>query len=226
MRAPGGPRRARRGARRSRRARDGRRPRARGRLPRRRRERRAGPPGAARTGACAVHEGRPGHRRSQRATDGSHPAVHIGTGAPRGGDRSREHDLPVAVHEAPFDHGFGRARAHDGGVGTTAEEQFQRLDDERLAGAGLARERRQPGPITRSRSAMTPRSRTRSSTSTSLSAIGQAETVPQSRVEIATRRSSSAVPARRGPAQHASPVPGGRPWRRRSQPRRHGRRER
>ncbi len=74
--------------------------------------------------------------------DWSHPAVHIGTRAPRGGDRPREHDLPVAVHEAPFDHGFGRARAHDGRVGPAAEEQLERLYDERLAGTGLAREGR------------------------------------------------------------------------------------
>ena len=73
-------------------------------------------------------------------------------------------------------------RARCAGVGPAAEQQLERLDDERLAGAGLAGERGHARRRGRGRGrAMTPRSRTRSSAEHAASAIGQRRTSPGAR---------------------------------------------
>ena len=71
-----------------------------------------------------------------------HAAVHIGARAPGGGNRPREDDFGSLGHETTFDYRLRGARAHDGGVRPAAEQQLEGLDDKRLAGAGLAGERR------------------------------------------------------------------------------------
>ena len=94
------------------------------------------------------------------------------------------------IDEAALDHRLGGAGSHHGGVGPAAEEQLEGLDDEGLAGAGLAGERRHAGADhevevrddTEVPHSQLDKHRLRS-------AVGQAETVPQRRVEVALRRS-------------------------------------
>ena len=52
------------------------------------------------------------------------------------------------VDEAAVDACLGGAGAHDRGVGPPADQQLDRLDQHRLAGAGLTGERGEPGPST------------------------------------------------------------------------------
>ena len=73
------------------------------------------------------------------------PSVDGGTGATRARNGPRQDDLGVAGDEATLDRRLDSPAAHDRGVGPSPDEQFERLDDERLAGPGLARDRRQPG---------------------------------------------------------------------------------
>ena len=78
---------------------------------------------------------------------GGEAAVDVGAAAAVAGQDAREHGLLAGrrVDEAPFDPGFGRAVAHERGVGAAADEQLHRFDDEGLARAGLAGDRGHPG---------------------------------------------------------------------------------
>ena len=69
------------------------------------------------------------------------PPVDVSAGATVGRDDAGQHDLVVAGHEATVDAGLGRAGSHDRGVGAATDEQLERLDQHRLAGPGLARDR-------------------------------------------------------------------------------------
>ena len=55
---------------------------------------------------------------------------------------AREHDLVVAVDESPFDARFVGPLAHQRRVGAAAAEEIERVDDQRLARAGLTRDHR------------------------------------------------------------------------------------
>ena len=57
---------------------------------------------------------------------------------PATGHDAREHDLVVAVDEATLDPRFVGAVAHERRIGPAAAQQVERVDDERLARAGLA----------------------------------------------------------------------------------------
>ncbi len=89
-------------------------------------------------------------RRLAERAQGRHAAVDPGPGPALGGDRAGQDHLAGGValpqHEAGLDQGLGGAGAHHAGVGPAAQHQLQRLDDERLAGAGLTGERRHAGP--------------------------------------------------------------------------------
>ena len=86
---------------------------------------------------------------SASVRDGRRASVDIRPRAPVGRDDTRQHDLFGAVgaidQEPAVDAGLGGPGAHDGRVGTSADEQFDRLDQHRLAGAGLAGERGEAG---------------------------------------------------------------------------------
>ena len=69
---------------------------------------------------------------------GREPAVDVAAGAPDRGNDAREHDLVVAVDEPAFDARFVGAVAHQRRIGATAAQQIERVDDQRLARAGLA----------------------------------------------------------------------------------------
>ena len=69
-----------------------------------------------------------------------HPTVGVGARSPRDRDRPGEDDLAFADDEASFDHRLLGAGPHHGGVCAASEEELESLDDERLAGAGLAGE--------------------------------------------------------------------------------------
>ena len=95
---------------------------------------------------------------SASAADRRRPPVDVGPRPPVGRDHPGQHELVVADDEAPVDPRLARAGAHDRGVGAAADEQLERLDEHRLAGAGLAGDARScPGPRARSRRSMTPR---------------------------------------------------------------------
>ena len=70
--------------------------------------------------------------------DRREPAVDVAARASDGGDDAREHDLVVAVLEPAFDARFVRALAHELRIGAPAAEEVERVDDQRLARAGLA----------------------------------------------------------------------------------------
>ena len=61
-------------------------------------------------------------------------------------DTAHHHLVVGREHEAAFDDGLGAPCAHHGAVGATSEQQPDGLDHHRLARAGLARDRGQPGP--------------------------------------------------------------------------------
>ena len=79
--------------------------------------------------------------------DGGEPAVDVGAAATVAGQHAREHGLVagLGVHEPSFDARFVGAVAHERGVGAPADEQLDRLDEERLARAGLAGDRGEAG---------------------------------------------------------------------------------
>src|SRR5581483_9182127 len=65
---------------------------------------------------------------------GARPAI-------AGEHTGEDHFAPLVGLEAPFDACFGRAQPDERGVGTPPEEQLDRLDEQRLAGTGLAGDR-------------------------------------------------------------------------------------
>ena len=67
--------------------------------------------------------------------DGRRPPVDVGPRAAVGGHHAGQHELVVADDEAAVDAGLVGAGAHDRGVGAPADEQLERLDEHRLAGA-------------------------------------------------------------------------------------------
>ncbi len=98
-----------------------------------------------------VHEPRP-HLAQSRG--GRHPAVHPRPGAAGRGDGAGEDglspalvvgridtvDLYLTVGEPALHQRFLRAGTHENGVRAAADEKFESLDDERLAGARLSRQ--------------------------------------------------------------------------------------
>ena len=87
-------------------------------------------------------------RRLAQRAHRRHAAVDPGAGAPLGGDRAGQDDLarsspsPSPSDEARLDQGLGGARPHHAGTGPAAQHELERLDHQRLAGAGLAGQRR------------------------------------------------------------------------------------
>src|SRR5581483_11482149 len=74
--------------------------------------------------------------------DGGDAPVDVGARPAIAGEHTREdHFAPLVGLEAPFDACFGRALPDERGVGTPPEEQLDRLDEQRLAGTGLAGDR-------------------------------------------------------------------------------------
>ena len=99
--------------------------------------------------------------------DRGEAAVDVGARPAVGRDTRASTSSSSPIDEAALDPRLGRAGAHHRRVGPPADEQLDRLDEHRLAGAGLARERRSgPAPSTRSSRSMTPRSSMCSSVST------------------------------------------------------------
>ena len=88
-------------------------------------------------------------RRLAERAQGRHAPVDPGPGTALGGDRAGQDHLAGGValteHEAGLDEGLGRPGAHHAGVGPTAQDQLQRLDNQRLAGARLSGEGRHAG---------------------------------------------------------------------------------
>ena len=81
-----------------------------------------------------------GQRRDRRE-----PAVHVGARPPVAGDHPAEHQLVTGRGDEPtVDARFVGAVTHHGRVGSSADEQFDRLDEHRLAGPGLAGHHGQP----------------------------------------------------------------------------------
>ncbi len=77
---------------------------------------------------------------------GGEATVDVRTAPAVARNHPREHGLGAAsIQEAAFDPRFGSAVAHECRVGTTADEQLDRLDQQRLAGAGLAGDGGQAG---------------------------------------------------------------------------------
>ncbi len=91
------------------------------------------------------------------------PAAEEGARPPGRGHRAHRHETAVVVqlgarvagplgdrgtaleHEAPLGHRTRRPDAHHGGVGASAQDQREATEHHRLARAGLARDRGQPG---------------------------------------------------------------------------------
>ena len=98
------------------------------------------------------------------------PAVDVGPRPAVGGDHPRQHDLVGAVgvdDEAPVDAGLGSRPVRTiAGVGAAADQQVDRLDEHRLAGAGLAGQRGHPGVEHEHGRSITPRFSMCSSVST------------------------------------------------------------
>ena len=80
--------------------------------------------------------------------DGCEPPVDVGTAAPVQRHYARQDDLAAGagVHESTLDARLGRAVADERRVGATSDEELDRLDEQGLAGAGLARDRHQSRP--------------------------------------------------------------------------------
>jgi len=77
---------------------------------------------------------------------GGHPPVDVGTRAAVGGDDAGEDDLLDADLEAALDHRLRAPGTDHGRVGPSAEQQVDGPDEQGLAGAGLPRQGRHPGP--------------------------------------------------------------------------------
>ncbi len=79
---------------------------------------------------------------------GGEAAVDVRAAATLAGDHPGQHRLVArsGAHEPPLDARLGGAVAHQRGVGATAEEQIDGLDDERLARTGLAGDGGESGP--------------------------------------------------------------------------------
>src|SRR4051812_20503944 len=71
-----------------------------------------------------------------------HASVDVGARPPAGRDDPRQHHLLVADDEPPFHPSFLGALTHEHTVGPAADQQLDGLDEQRLAGTRLARERR------------------------------------------------------------------------------------
>ena len=78
-------------------------------------------------------------------TDRRRPAVDVRPGPALGGHDARQHELGVTGDEAAVDAGLLGAWTHHGRVGAATDEQFERLDEHRLARSGLPGHRGQPG---------------------------------------------------------------------------------
>ena len=78
-----------------------------------------------------------------------HATVDPGPGPPLGGNRTGEDHLALGValphDETRLDQGLRRAGPHQARIGPSAEDQLQRLDDQRLARPRLPRERGHAG---------------------------------------------------------------------------------
>jgi hypothetical protein len=85
---------------------------------------------------------RPLRQRSRRRQ----PTVDVRTGSPFPGHDPAEDDLLVTRQEPPLDRRLRRTRPHERRIGAPAEQQLDRLHDERLAGAGLAGDGRHARP--------------------------------------------------------------------------------
>ena len=90
----------------------------------------------------AVEVDEPGADLGELA-DGREPPVDVRPAAPVQRDDAREHDLVagVGVDESAFDARLGGAVADERRVGASADEELERLDEQRLARAGLAGDR-------------------------------------------------------------------------------------
>ena len=65
-------------------------------------------------------------------------AVDVGTGTPGRRNNPAEHDLSLADHESAVDARLRRAGTNQHRIGPPAQQQRDGLDDEGLAGTGLA----------------------------------------------------------------------------------------
>ena len=84
-------------------------------------------------------------RRLGERRDRREPAVHVGARPPVAGDDPAEHQLVAGGGDEPtVDARFVGPVAHHGRVGPPADEQFDRLDEHRLARPGLAGHHGQP----------------------------------------------------------------------------------
>ena len=90
-----------------------------------------------------------GRGRLAQCRHGGHAPVHPGAGAARGGHGAGEDDLLGVIrfgagccdHAASLDQRLGCSGAHHGRAGPPAQHELERLDQERLAGTRLARQR-------------------------------------------------------------------------------------
>ena len=163
-----------------------------------RRPRRAGSGGRA---------GRAGRRAGRRLGERGRPWPAGRRRRPATGRRRARRGVSTSssspIDEPAVDAGLGRAGAHDGGVGAAADEQLDRLDEHRLAGAGLAGDGGQPGPedeVERARSRRGSRCAARSA-----SAVREAELGLQDLVEV-VRPNARSWPSRR-PARTCTTSP-------------------
>ena len=80
-------------------------------------------------------------RRLAERAQRRHATVDPGPGPPLGGHRAGEDHLALGValphDEARLDQRLGRAGPHQARIGPSAQDQLQRLDDQRLAGSRL-----------------------------------------------------------------------------------------
>jgi hypothetical protein len=74
---------------------------------------------------------------------GSRASVDVRTRPPVGRDHTAEHGLVVIRHEAGVDARLSGAWADDRGIGTPTDDEIERLNEHRLAGARLTGDRRQ-----------------------------------------------------------------------------------
>ena len=78
-------------------------------------------------------------------TDRCEPSVAVRTRPALARDHSAEHDLGVVDDEASLDRALTRTVAHDAALGSSTNEQLDRVDEQGLACTGLAGERRHAG---------------------------------------------------------------------------------
>ena len=100
-------------------------------------------PGQALVRVLSVKVDRPLTQFGERG-DGREPPVGVGARPAVGGNHPR-HDVLVVAHDEPtLDTSLVGTGSHHRRVGTTADQQTDRLDEHRLAGAGLPGEDGEP----------------------------------------------------------------------------------